>query len=331
MRRYLYILLTLLILFTTSCCPHKFIPSHEPPPPPEFEVPERVRVALVLGSGGVRGMAHVGVLEELINAGIEFDVIIGCSAGSIVGALYADSLDICKVKNAVKDLKTDQVLDIDIWDCRFGLSQGTAMTRMLDDNLEARCFSELKIPFIAVATDLNSGELVPIGSGDIVKAVRASTSIPLVFVPVEMHGRVLVDGGVINPVPVSVARHLGAELVIAVDLCELLEKTFPTNLFSVAARSTEIAFMWQNCLSIRDANINIRPKMCGIGTFNDSAKYQLYQAGKEAAREMIPHIQELIAQLPPKDKCDSKRTRMVQPLCSNPNQPSFDINFQGLW
>jgi NTE family protein len=276
-------------------------------------------------------MAHVGVLEELVNAGIEFDVIIGCSAGSIVGALYADSMDMCVVKDAVKNLKTDKILDIDIWDCRFGLSQGTAMTRMLDDKLNATCFSELKIPFIAVATDLNSGELVPIGSGDLIKAVRASTSIPLVFVPVEMHGRVLVDGGIINPVPVSVARHLGAELVIAVDLCELLPKTFPTNLFGVASRSTEIAFMWQNTLSIRDANINIRPKMCGVGTFNDKAKMQLYMAGREAAREMIPQIKELLSQLPPKEECEYRNTRIVQPMCSNPDHPAFDICFDERW
>lgn len=318
-----------LLLLVTACCPHKFIPCEEPPPPPCFKVPEKIRIALVLGSGGVRGMAHVGVLEELVNAGIEFDVIIGCSAGSIVGALYADSLNVCYVKDAVKNLKTDQVLDINIWDCRFGLSQGKAMLRLLDDRLEARTFDELKMPFIAVATDLNSGELVPIGSGDVVKAVRASSSIPLVFVPVEMHGRVLVDGGVINPVPVNVARQLGAELVIAVDLCELLPKTFPTNLFSVATRSTEIAFMWQNTVCVRNSDVNIRPKMCEVGTFNDNAKMELYEAGREAAREAIPRLKELIAQLPPREGCFEER--VVQPRCFSPHEPSFDISFPEKW
>ncbi len=300
------------VLFLSACgCPHRFIPKCNPDPLPAFYVPERVQVALVLGSGGVRGMAHVGVIEVLTEAGIPIDLIVGCSAGSIVGALYADNPCIEEVKWAVWKLKSDTLLDIDIWNCRYGLSQGKTMNRILDEHLCAETFEELKMPLVIVASDLNSGELVPMGSGDLVKAVQASCSIPFFFVPCEHQGRVLVDGGVVNPVPVKVARDLGAEVVIAVDLAELLDVTFPTNLFQVATRSAEIAFMWQNEVCTRGADVVIRPKTCGVGTFNDRMKWLLYQAGRSAAEEHLPAIKEAIQKIPPREECQ-KGWRQVE-------------------
>lgn len=299
-----------------GCCPHHFIPKQVPDPLPPFYVPNKIKVALVLGSGGVRGMAHVGVLEELENAGIPIDLIVGCSAGSIVGALYADHPNAAAIKSAVWGIRSNTLLDIDIFNCRYGLSQGRSMQRVFNKFLFAETFEDLKIPLVVVATDLHSGELVPIGSGDIVQAVRASCSIPFFFVPCEYRGRVLVDGGVINPVPVKVANDLGAEVVIAVDLCELLENTFPTNLFSVATRSAEIIFMWQNEVCTRNADVIIRPKTCGVGTFNDDMKAQIYEAGKRAAREHIPKIKEILASLGDEEKCTGYR--IVQPVCYTP-------------
>jgi NTE family protein len=239
-------------------------------------------------------MAHVGVLEELEAAGIPVDLIVGCSAGSIVGALYADNPCAEDIKCAVSKLRSRSLLDISLFNCRYGLSQDHCMRRVLDDELGAETFEELHIPLVVVATDLHSGELVTIGSGDLVRAVQASCSIPFVFVPCEHYGRVLVDGGVVNPVPAKVARDLGAEVVIAVDLCELLPQTFPTNLFGVATRSAEIAFMWQNEVCTRAADIVIRPRTCGVGCFNDAAKWDIYWAGRCAAQEMLPRILDLV-------------------------------------
>lgn len=293
--QYLIFLLSLLCL--CGCmCPRTYIPNGEPSELPPFYVPEKVRVALVLGSGGVRGMAHVGVLEEFERAGIHFDLIVGCSAGSIVGALYADNPNAEYIKEAVYKIRTNSILDLDFWHCRYGISQGRSMRKILNQYLEAECFENLQIPLVVVATDLNSGELVPMGSGELVKCVQASASIPFIFVPIEHHGRILVDGGVVNPVPVRVARDLGAEIVIAVDLCELLPTNFPTNLFQIANRSTEIIFLWQNERCVRGADVIIRPKMCDIGTFNDKKKWEIYEAGKVAAREAIPRIRELISE-----------------------------------
>lgn len=313
---YSTLLLSLLIL-TAGCCPHQYVPISDPEPLPAFNVPDKIRVALVLGSGGVRGMAHVGVLEEFEAAGIPIDLIVGCSAGSIVGALYADNPDAGSIKCAVWRIRTDSLLDLDLMNCRYGLSQARNLKNVLNEYLYADTFEQLQIPLIVVASDLYSGELVPMGSGNLVKAVQASCSIPFVFVPCEHMGRILVDGGVINPVPVKVAADLGAQIIIAVDLCELLPKTFPSNLFQVANRSAEIAFMWQNQACTRRADVIIRPKTCGIGTFNDKMKWQIYEAGKQAAREQMPRIKEALASLS-HDNSSHTQWRLVNLNCYGP-------------
>lgn len=308
---------SLLVLSGCGSGPARYLPKEPPPPLPAFYVPERIRVAVVLGSGGVRGTAHLGVLEELEAAGIPIDLIVGCSAGSIVGSLYADKASTAAIKTAVWKIRANTILDIDLWTCRYGLSKSGPMRRVLDKYLCAQRFDQLKIPFIAVATDLYSGELVPMGGGDLVKAVQASCSIPFVFVPCKHLGRVLVDGGVINPVPVKIAKDLGAEIIIAVDLCELLEKTCPSNLFEIADRSAEIAFMWQNQACASQADVIIRPKTCGVGTFNDDLKWQTYLAGKHAARQLIPTILQKLAALP-RQPCMQKRWRLVNFNCYKP-------------
>lgn len=294
------------MILLTGCCPHQFAPNPEPDPLPPFYVPERIRVAVVLGSGGVRGMAHVGVLEELERAGIPIDLIVGCSAGSIVGAFYADNPCAREVRDGVCRVKTNALLDLDLWNCRYGLCQGRSMKKVLCHYLSTNRFEDLKIPLVIVASDLYTGEMVPFASGNLIKAVIASSSIPFVYVPCEHMGRVLVDGGIINPVPVKVAKDLGAEVIIAVDLCELLPNTFPTNLFSVATRSCEIAFMWQNEACTHHADVIIRPKTCGVGVFNDAKKQIIYDAGRRAAREQMPCILAALKEFPPLQPEDCK-------------------------
>lgn len=303
------------LLATGCCCPRHYIPQDCPEPLPPFYLPNRIKVALVLGSGGIRGMAHVGVLEELEKEGIPIDLIVGCSSGSIVGAFYADNPCTQDIIQSVADIKSTSLFDMDLWNCRYGLSQGGTMYKTLCKCLCCENFCDLKIPLVVVATDLYSGELVPIGSGSVVKAVRASCSIPFVFVPCEYRGRILVDGGVVNPIPTKVARDLGAELIIAVDLCELLRKTYPTNLFEVAKRSAEIAFMWHNDVCSHDADVIIRPKTCGVGTFNDHMKWDAYQAGRIAVREKMAEIKELYRSLPFRDDKYCSGFHIVHPHC----------------
>lgn len=309
--------IVLCLLIVCGCCPKRYIPKEVADPIPSFYVPERIRVALVLGGGGVRGMAHVGVIEELVAANIPIDLIVGCSAGSIVGALYADNPCVEHIKRAVWQLKSDTIFDLDLLTCRYGLSQGKSFKRVLDEHLIAETFDELQIPLVVVTTDLYSGELITLGGGDLATSIQASCSIPFVFVPCDYLGRILVDGGVINPVPVKVAKDLGAEVVIAVDLCELLPKTFPSNLFQVADRSAEIIFMWQNQICTQQADFVIRPKTCGVGTFNDKMKQLLYESGRRAAQEQIVEIVKKIAPLV-REKIEPCAYRLVEPICYIP-------------
>lgn len=303
------------LAFAGCTCPHQYIANADPEPIAPFYVPQRIRVALVLGSGGIRGMAHIGVLEELEAAGIPIDLIVGCSAGSIVGALYADHPRVEEIMPAVLEIRASSIFDLDLWHCRYGLSQDYCMKKVLNQYLYAQTFEELHVPLVIVATDLLTGELVPIGSGDLRKAVQASCSIPFVLVPCEHMGRILVDGGVIDPVPVKVARDLGAEIVIAVDLVEMLPKTCPTNLFQIADRSAEIAFMWQNEVCTRTADFVIRPKTCGVGTFNDAMKWLVYAAGRNAAQEQILQIRKAVDALSCAPFCG---WRLVNPPCYTP-------------
>lgn len=282
----------LVLCYLMGCsCPQTYHPAFNPPPLPACrEVQQPVRLALVLGGGGAKGLAHVGVIEELVHANIPIDLVIGCSAGSIVGALYCDDPCTDDLKRTLLSLKTDMLVDFDIWNARYGLCQGRSLRKFLTANLDATCFEELKIPFFLVATDLCSSELVTIGGGPLIPAIEASCSIPFIFVPVALHGRIFVDGGIIDPVPVRVADHFNAEVIVAVDLRGLLSQTFPNSLFGVATRSAEITLLWQSESCLLNADIVIRPDLCGIGTFDDDQNETIYQAGKAAARNAIPEI-----------------------------------------
>ncbi|TSE19287.1 putative NTE family protein [Tepidimonas alkaliphilus] len=179
--------------------------------------PSRPRIGLALGSGAARGWAHIGVLRVLQEAGLEPDVVCGTSIGALVGAAYsAGELD--RLEAWVRSLGWRQV--VGLIDLRFGggLIQGDKLealfrSRFIDGGIEA-----LPKPFGCVATDLATGREVWLRQGPVIEAVRASIAIPGVFTPARQDGRLLVDGGLVNPVPVSLARAMGAEVVIAVDL-----------------------------------------------------------------------------------------------------------------
>ena len=286
------IVLSLCVIALSGCgCPQHYNLSCPPPPLPEAPpITEPVRLALVLGGGGAKGLAHVGVIEELTAANIPIDLVIGCSAGSIVGAIYCDDPCADRLKEKLLGLKTNVLVDFDLWNARYGLCQGRSLRKFLCKHLCARTFEELQKPFFLVTTDLYSSELVTLGGGPLIPAVEASSSIPFFFVPLYLHGRAFVDGGTIDPVPVNTAKYFDPDVVVAVDLTGLLEHTFPTNLFGVATRSAEIAMLWQSECCLEGADVVIRPDLCGVGTFAADQNEQIYQAGRIAARQMIPKI-----------------------------------------
>ncbi len=286
----------LCMLFLTGCfCPQNYQLSNTPPPLPDcLVVPQPLGVALVLGGGGAKGLAHVGVLEVLEENHIPINMVVGCSAGSIVGAMYADNPNTECLKEIFLKLKVDYLTDFSIWNARMGLCQGKTLRKFLECHLNATNFDELKLPFFLVTTDLYSSELVTIGGGPIIPAVEASCAVPFVFVPVELHGRACVDGGVIDPVPVRVAAHFDAQVIIAVDLRGLLPERFPTNLFGVAMRSADITLLWQSEDCVHTADVIIRPDVSHCGTFEKNANERIYLAGRAAAKEAMPQILEVL-------------------------------------
>ena len=178
----------------------------------------RPRVGLALGSGSARGLAHIGVLRALDEAGIAVDCIAGTSIGALIGAVYA-SRKLDALENAMRDLDWRAIASLlDVVFPRSGLIDGRKIADFIRRHVHSDPIETLPIEFCAVATDIETGEEVALGSGDLVEAVRASISVPGIFTPVLSGERILVDGGLVNPVPISVARAMGAEVVIAVDL-----------------------------------------------------------------------------------------------------------------
>jgi NTE family protein len=176
------------------------------------------KVGLALGGGAARGWAHIGVIHALSEAGVHIDYVAGTSIGSLVGAALASG----KVKSlemVVRELDWTRALSLlDMGLPRSGLLDGHHVTAAIREHVTAGDIADLMLPFCAVSTDLFDGSEVLLDSGDVIEAIRASISIPGVFTPVKRDGRMLVDGGLVNPVPTSVAREMGAEYVISVDL-----------------------------------------------------------------------------------------------------------------
>lgn len=177
------------------------------------------KVGLVLGGGGARGYAHIGVLKVLEKYNIPVDLIVGASMGSVVGACYASGMTINEIeKNALKMgfLKLIQLLDINF--PKQGLISGKLIEKYFDELVEGKNFNELKIPLVVTATDIVTGKEIVIKEGSVAKALRASISIPGIFVPVRHDKYVLADGSIINFLPVNIAQEMGANIVIAVDV-----------------------------------------------------------------------------------------------------------------
>lgn len=182
-------------------------------------MPERKTVGLVLGSGASRGWAHIGAIEALEAEHIPIDFIAGCSVGAYVGALYACGA-LSSLKNYVLKMDGRKVFSyFDVVFPRSGLLNATRKVQELFSmHTETRTFADLRIPVAMVATDLDDGDRVVLNTGELIPALRASMSIPGLFAPARHGDRWLVDGGLVDPVPVSVARVMGADVVIAVDL-----------------------------------------------------------------------------------------------------------------
>lgn len=184
------------------------------------------KVGLVLGGGGARGYAHIGVLKVIEKYNIPVDFIVGSSMGSIIGACYAAGMPIEEIEKTASNmshLKFLQLLDFNF--PRKGLISGKILERYFDELIDGKTFKDLKIPFVVTATDIITGREIVIKEGSVAKAVRASISIPGIFVPVKHDKYILADGSIINFCPVNVAKAIGSDIVIAVDVSSEIDST----------------------------------------------------------------------------------------------------------
>lgn len=296
-------LISVILLGCAGIRPEINIPSQAPMVKERIARPD---VALVLGGGGARGLSHVGVLRVLHQAGIPINVIVGTSAGSMVGAVYADRGNIHQLNTAFDKIGFWDIADISNFPSRYGVMQGYRLQKFILKHIHAKTFSQLTIPFIVATTDLKTGHVFPIKSGPIAPAVQASAALPGLFKPVHLYGHILIDGGMSDPVAVSLIKPYHPKVIIAVNVMKQLPKTLPVSADEVYERAGTIRGINITNMSARDADVIIHPNLGTTTVFQVGKKQELIQAGEAATRKALPKILALLKQhhipLIPKDK-----------------------------
>ncbi len=262
----------------------------------------RRKVGLALGGGAARGMAHIGVLEVLEKEGIPIDVIAGTSAGAAIGALYAQGKPAYQIKELVTKIGWMQFFSlVDLAIPRSGFVEGAQIKRLLQSVIGDIDFSDLTIPLACVATDIESGEEVVIKQGPVLEGVRASISIPVIFTAVKWKDRYLVDGGLVNPVPVRTAREMGADIVIAVNVVTPkgakeppAKKPKQPGMFHVMLQSIYIASYSMVRANLEEADIVIEPQLPNIGYGDFHRIRDCIEQGEIAAQASIAKIKKLL-------------------------------------
>lgn len=265
----------------------------EPPPTPRPASPRKPRVALALGGGAARGFAHIGVIKALETSGIGVDVVVGTSAGSVVGALYAAGHGPFELQKLAIQLDEAAVTDWSLFD--RGLIKGEALERFINTHVGGRAIEGLRRRFAAVATDLQSGEPIVFQRGNTGTAVRASSSIPGVFPPVAIGGREYVDGGLVAPIPVRAARGLGADLVIAVDISSRPSGKTKAGSLDVLLDTISIMGGALGKTELAAADVVIRPELRGLPATNFQQRHEAILEGEKAGFTAVPRVRDAIA------------------------------------
>jgi NTE family protein len=268
-------------------------PLPQPPPPPKPIVIPPPKIALVLGGGAARGFAHVGVIKMLESQGLAPDLIVGTSAGSVVGALYAAGITGFDLQRRAMDLDEKSVSD---WALpNRGFIKGESLQKYINDAVKGRPIEKLPKPLGVVATDLHSGEMVVFRRGNTGMAVRASSSVPGVFQPVIIDGREYVDGGLTSPVPVRAARDMGADIVIAVDISQEPLRAKVQGTIDVLLQTFLIMGRTIAAQELQGADVVVSPATAELASANFDSRNLAILEGEKAALAAVPRIRERIA------------------------------------
>ena len=296
MKKVVFVLLAMIGI--TAC------KSTEAPAPISERHP--AKIALALGGGAARGFAHIGVIKALEAQGISPDIIVGTSAGSVVGALYAAGYNGFQIQELSMHMEEDQLIDgSGMYRCiaetvitdKRGCIKGEALQDFINRNVKYRPIERLDKTFAAVATKLNSGEMMVFRTGNTGLAVRASSSVPVFFQPVTINDQDYVDGGLVTPVPVSVARSLGADFVIAVDISDRPQDRTTAGIVDILWQTFSIFGQTINRYELPKADVVIRPVTYGIPATDLSGRNIAVLEGEKAVAAILPELKSKLAAL----------------------------------
>ncbi len=263
-------------------------PSVAPPPKP-------AKIAVVLGAGASKGFAHIGVLKILESHRVPVHMVVGTSVGSLVGSLYAYGYSPYDLQLLAFSLSKEEVVDYMLPD--NGFIRGEKLENYVNAKVKYTPIEKFPLPFMAVATNIQTGEELVFGRGNTGKAVRASCSIPGVFNPVAIGDKTCVDGGVVSPVAIDVARRFGADVVIAVDISSHLNASTPRGTVETIMQAIDVMYNKIAQAQIKNADIVIKPKVGHIGSSDFSRRHEAILEGEKAATEAMPAINALLFRL----------------------------------
>ncbi len=251
-----------------------------------------LRIGLALGGGAFRGLAHIGVLEVLEENGVPIHMVAGTSMGAVVGGIYCTGMRMGLLEKYCYTLDEKNLIDMVI--PHMGLIAGDRIELLIKTLTGDRTFDQLKIPFAAVATDIEKGEQVVLREGKVYEAVRASISIPGVFRPVRRQDRLLVDGGVVARVPTDAARDMGADLVISVDVGYHGGQNKCASMVDVLMQSFAVMEWCAIRERVNTSDVNIVPNLAHINMASVAQAEETIEIGRAEARRRMPEVLEAI-------------------------------------
>lgn len=276
--------LILLLVFFVSCA----LPGVPQSPRPQ-------KVALVLGAGASRGFAHIGVLKVLEANGVPVNMVVGTSAGSFVGSLYAYGFSAFEVQKMALSIAKTDIVDLVVPD--NGFVKGERLEGYINALVRNAPIEKMKIPFYAVATSMPEGSEVIFGRGNTGTAVRASCAIPGVFRPVKIGDAMYIDGGVVSPVAVSAAKKQGADVVIAVDISADIDNRQPATTVETILQAVTIMYARLAQSQTSKADVLIRPRVGHISSSDFDKRHEAILEGEKAALQALPAIRSIMVSL----------------------------------
>lgn len=286
--------MTLSLLLGLAGCASVRGPGEVTPPitPPVSTIPPKKppRIGLALGGGAARGFAHVGVIQVLEENGIRPDYVIGTSAGSFVAALYASGKTGAQLGQIAETLEEAAFTDWTLPIFNRGVMRGEALGRYVNQLVGQKLIEQMALPLGIVATDLQSGNAIVFRRGDTGTAVRASSAVPAIFLPVRIAGREYVDGGLVAPVPVRFARDMGAEYVIAVDISADPEGGSAADTVGLLLQTFAIMGRSLNAWELKGADLVLRPALAGMKGADFAARRRAIEAGRQAMTQALPAL-----------------------------------------